>query len=210
VFQSPFGELKIGKKIRLKTLCIRLFEFQSPFGELKIGKQISLQHLYECSGLFQSPFGELKIGKRYLKKTINGIHYVSVPFRGIKNRKGNIDIECTLRVVVSVPFRGIKNRKGLRSGFGSIIFSFQSPFGELKIGKFTWAARIHPNLISFQSPFGELKIGKMNQKSWKNYSTMFQSPFGELKIGKERDRTDIQSVMGVSVPFRGIKNRKDQ
>jgi len=41
------------------------------------------------------------------------ILYVSVPFRGIKNRKGLDDKFCYLFLegAVSVPFRGIKNRK---------------------------------------------------------------------------------------------------
>jgi len=62
--------------------------------------------------MFQSPFGELKIGKCGAEKW-HYIHYeVSVPFRGIKNRKAP-GISFHARVErVSVPFRGIKNRKG--------------------------------------------------------------------------------------------------
>jgi len=63
--------------------------------------------------MFQSPFGELKIGKGYA----NWCGYYS---------KGR----------VSVPFRGIKNRKVEKLGeaIGNEL-KFQSPFGELKIGK---------------------------------------------------------------------------
>jgi len=62
---------------------------------------------------------------------------VSVPFRGIKNRKGK-DFERRFpKSDVSVPFRGIKNRKAwpLARSNSSTTESFQSPFGELKIGK---------------------------------------------------------------------------
>jgi len=36
----------------------------------------------------------------------------------------------------------------------------------------------------------------------------FQSPFGELKIGKNREAIKRKNISIVSVPFRGIKNRK--
>jgi len=39
MFQSPFGELKIGKLEYLINLVMEVM-FQSPFGELKIGKLI--------------------------------------------------------------------------------------------------------------------------------------------------------------------------
>jgi len=40
----------------------------------------------------------------------------------------------------------------------------------------------------FQSPFGELKIGKATVKDLPAPVGMFQSPFGELKIGKFPER----------------------
>jgi|GEM_PF-6034692 len=39
---------------------------------------------------------------------------------------------------------------------------------------------------------------------------MFQSPFGELKIGKSPPPSVRYRYLEVSVPFRGIKNRKDR
>jgi len=60
--------------------------FQSPFGELKIGKSPYAKFAQSLGDLFQSPFGELKIGKfPYIPDRCHII--VSVPFRGIKNRK---------------------------------------------------------------------------------------------------------------------------
>jgi len=88
-------------------------------------------------------FGSVSVPFRGIKNRKDKIFYlgedkkgVSVPFRGIKNRKElKRDKERTLRKV-SVPFRGIKNRKGkeiLKDRVG--YWPFQSPFGELKIGK---------------------------------------------------------------------------
>jgi len=61
MFQSPFGELKIGK-IALGIDDAVIVQFQSPFGELKIGKLKKIE-IWASTIKFQSPFGELKIGK---------------------------------------------------------------------------------------------------------------------------------------------------
>jgi len=62
---------------------------------------------------------------------------VSVPFRGIKNRKENVWMVGDAHTdAVSVPFRGIKNRKEPENYPGAFNCTFQSPFGELKIGKY--------------------------------------------------------------------------
>jgi len=88
---------------------------------------------------------------------------------------------------VSVPFRGIKNRKdrswASRDDYG--FWVFQSPFGELKIGKLNRISDYRELVEMFQSPFGELKIGKPKASAaFLKASAVFQSPFGELKIGK--------------------------
>jgi len=64
----------------------------------------------------------------------------------------------------------------------TIFFSFQSPFGELKIGKLARESTLKS--LGFQSPFGELKIGKFMARVRDFGILAFQSPFGELKIGK--------------------------
>jgi len=113
---------------------------------------------------------------------------------------------------VSVPFRGIKNRKASSTASWSRDDMFQSPFGELKIGKLGGAIPRMKGMDWFQSPFGELKIGKKyNNSKSRNPKYLFQSPFGELKIGKfEAAKKQYLEGVVVSVPFRGIKNRKDQ
>jgi len=62
MFQSPFGELKIGKLVFEDTEGYK-DGFQSPFGELKIGKRLDRWNDKSIRERFQSPFGELKIGK---------------------------------------------------------------------------------------------------------------------------------------------------
>jgi len=90
---------------------------------------------------------------------------VSVPFRGIKNRKvGSGKFTRRLLYFVSVPFRGIKNRKEVRRLKKLVGQSqFQSPFGELKIGKPSGVNSFPSSNFQFQSPFGELKIGKVEK-----------------------------------------------
>ncbi len=121
------------------TNTLNTFLFQSPFGESKIRKLIAQIDLGNAYAVFQSPFGESKIRKLNQLARFKVSLFVSVPFRGIKNKKARklVRFYClTVWVVkfqspfgeskirkctkfrsgvfscgVSVPFRGIKNQK---------------------------------------------------------------------------------------------------
>ncbi len=91
---------------------LRLSVFQSPCGELSIGK---LQRIANSQSTekFQSPCGELSIGKFIADVISVDDPDVSIPLRGIKHWKvgWGSNLQSIKEGRVSIPLRGIKHWK---------------------------------------------------------------------------------------------------